>query len=685
MKDLHEQKSKSIFQKFGEHLDSFCVNCILVFILTAFLVGVFVYLTAYSTGSTSLGFEFLGFKFVIADSFINLLNNIPYLPIVAIFIPLIGGPLEAYIGARKLEVLRDSMVVNTTFVTFIVILAMYPQIAADKIFYHIPGVFGLGLNFKVDMLGFIFAVTSGVLWLMVTIYTRDYMKIERHRSRFSLWMAITFSGILGTIFAGDILTLFLFFEAMTFASYMLVAHNQSKESMLAGNNYIYMGVAGGLSILLGIVLLYVYTGTLEFIPLAAELNEIGNTKYLITMLFVIGFGIKAGMLPLHIWLPKAHPVAPTPASALLSGILIKMGAFGLLRIVTSFFTPDLTNVVDPDPTLWEVSANLGAVIIWVGIATMAVGVFMALQQSHMKKMLAYHSISQMGYIVMGIGVAAYLGDYGAMGFAGSVFHIVNHALFKGLLFMAVGLVYMRTREQDMYKLGGLWQKLPFTTFVFIVAALGITGMPGFNGFASKSMLHHAIVEAYEYGHYSFRYAEMIFTIVSAGTVCSFIKLFGYVFLGKLPEKYENIKGDNGMMDMAMGGLAVLIVAIGQAPNYFLDNFLIPSAQGFAYDSYFISNYLVGMNFFNFDDIYIMFWIYLMGAGIFIIGSKYHLFHLNMPKWMDTETSLYKPIYSFVYKSSLKITSRFELSLIKEDVIIYTIVLASALLILTRFL
>ncbi len=679
MKDLDRNNKGNLLERTLGRLDSFCVNCILVFVLTVFLVGIFIFLTMGADFGQGMMFRP---KFSITEGFVEFINNIPYLPFIAILIPLIGGPVEAFIG-KKSETLRDSTVVNSTFVTFLVILAMYPQVAGGSIDYYIPGVFGVGLHFTVDMLGFIMAMTAGVLWLMVTIYTRDYMKIERHRNRFSLWMAVTFGGILGTIFAGDILTMFLFFEMMTLTSYMLVAHNQSKESMLAGNNYIYMGVAGGLSILLGIILLYVYTGTLQFVPLASELNALGWMKYLITLFFVIGFGVKAGMLPLHIWLPKAHPVAPTPASALLSGILIKVGAFGLLRIITSFFVPDITALTELDPTLWSVSENLGAVIIWVGIATMTVGVFMALQQSHMKKMLAYHSISQMGYIVMGIGVAAYLGDYGAMGFTGSVFHIVNHALFKGLLFMVAGLVYLRTREQDMYKLGGLWRKMPFTALVCLIAALGITGMPGFNGFASKSMLHHAIVEAYEYGHYSFRYAEVIFTIVSAGTVCSFIKLFGYVFLGETPEKYKNIEGDNGMMDMAMAGLAILIVAIGQAPNYFLDSFLIPAAQQFVYDPYFISSYLVDMNFFNYADISIMFWIYLFGFGIFFIGSRYHLFHLSMPKWMDVETTLYRPLYNLVYKNAIKITDRYEMTIIKEDVIIYTIILTVALIILTR--
>jgi formate hydrogenlyase subunit 3/multisubunit Na+/H+ antiporter MnhD subunit len=611
------------------------------------------------------------------------IGYIPYLPLIIIFFPLLGGPIEALLG-RKSEMFRDTLVVNSTFITFLLILLMYPQVMANQMFYTIPGVFGYGLSFKVDLLSYIMATTAGVLWFFVTIYAHDYMGIEKHRNRFYLWMSITFSGILGTLMAGDLFTMFLFFEIMTFSSYMLVAHNQSKESMLAGNSYIFMGVAGGLSILLGMVLLYANTGTLDFVPLAKELARLGWIKYVITALFVVGFGIKAGMLPLHIWLPKAHPVAPTPASALLSGILIKVGAYGILRLSVSIFMPNMHEISGFDDPLWAVSNNLGFMIIWMGIATMVVGVFLALQQSNMKKMLAYHSISQMGYIIMGIGVEAYLGYKGGMGYAGSIYHIVNHALFKSLLFMVVGLVYLRTHELDMYKLGGLWKKLPFTAMVCLIAALGITGMPGFNGFASKSLLHHAIIEAYEYGHASFRYAEVLFTVASIGTACSFIKLFGLVFLGKCPEHYENIEGEKGMMDLAMGGLALLIIGIGHAPNFLMDRFIIPSARGLTFEPAFIDNYLVNINFFNATDITSMLWVYVFGTLVFVVGMKYHLFHLHFYEWLDIERNIYRPMYSGVVSISKGITDRYEKTILQNDLIIYSVILTLMLFILARF-
>lgn len=664
-------------------LSYFCVSCIIMFVITLILIGAFV---AVVLGRTAGGIETRApGLFVGIFDFLQPITNYAYLPLLAIFVPLLGGPVEAFIGKRS-ESLRDFTVVFSTFGTFIIILAMYPQVVDGGIINSIPGVFGYGLHFKVDMLSYIMVSTAGILWLMVSIYAHEYMGMEQHRDRFYLFMSITFGGVLGTVMASDILTMFLFFELMTFASYLLVAHNQSADSILAGNNYIYMGVGGGLSVLVGMILLLFNTNHLDFVFLATELSELGWLQYLISGLFIIGFGIKAGMLPLHIWLPKAHPVAPTPASALLSGLLIKIGAYGLLRITTSFYMPAAELISDKVDPLWNLSKNVGVVVIWIGIITMAVGVFMALQQGNMKKMLAYHSISQMGYIVMGIGVASYLGYIGAMGFAGSIYHTVNHAFFKALLFMVVGVIYVRTHELDMYKLGGLWRQMPFTAFVCVIAALGITGMPGFNGFASKSILHHAIVEAYEYGHHSFRYAEIVFTIVSGGTVCSFIKLFSYAFMGKCPEKYENLpKQGNGMMQMAMGGLAMLIIGIGLAPGFIMNQFIIPAASAFTYDPYFINKYLVDMNFFNVKDLMAMVPVYILGIVIFIAGKKFDLFHIHMPKWMDFEFVLYKPLYRGVMRFSQGVTNHYETRTNNADVYIYAMILVSSLFFLALYL
>ncbi|WP_026476640.1 complex I subunit 5 family protein [Alkaliphilus transvaalensis] len=699
------------------------VDCIVVFTTLMFIIIGFIALTA-----TNLGSRLISNSETVA-SFADFLYAFRALPLLAILTPFLGGIIETYFGTKS-DNLRDVAVVNTTFITLLLVLAMYPQVAAGTLNYKIANILGFGLYFKVDMLSLAMAATTSILWLMVMIYSHDYMMVENHRSRFYFFMSITFGAILGCVMAGDIFTMFLFFEIMTFSSYMLVTHSQHEECIQAGYNYIYIGILGGLSILLGMILLYINTNTLEFVPLASVFQELGSIRYWIIGLFVFGFGIKAGMAPVHVWLPKAHPVAPTPASALLSGIMIKIGAYGILRVTTTYLFPLPSEIEGYKDILWTASKNFGAGIIWLGIGTMALGVFLALQQGNIKRMLAYHSVSQMGYIVMGIGVAIYLGHKGAMGFAGSLYHIINHALFKSVLFMVAGVVYLKTHETDMYKLGGLWRKLPFTAVACLVAALGITGMPGFNGFASKSILHHAIIEAYEYGHPAFRYAEIMFTIISAGTVCSFIKLFGFVFLGRCPEKYKDIKGGYKMMDMAMGGLSLLIIGIGLRPEYLMNQFIIPAARSITYDPYFIDKYLVDMNFFNATDMTGMIWVYLLGAIIFILGIKFHLFHLHFPKWLKTEYIVFYPLNKFlqIIGKELSVgegtkasnnarlrdgmyaiephqpegntesegvvnrfvntvglfTNRYETSMIKNDTIIYSVIITSILALLVIF-
>jgi hydrogenase-4 component B len=579
-------------------------------------------------------------------------THLSLFPLVMIAIPILGAIIQLFVKDKSFEV-RDWLVIVMTFFTILVTMVMYPSALEGGITLNIPGIMGIGLSFDVDMLGFIMLLITSVIWFLVMVYAHEYMKKEKNVNRFFLFMALTYASVLGTIMAGDLLTMFLFFEMMTICSYVLVTHSQKDESYEAGYNFIFMGLIGGFALLIAMLLLYVAVGDLTFESAIYTLRDQGNIQYWIMGLLIFGFGIKAGMAPVHVWLPRAHPVAPTPASALLSGVMIKIGAFGILRVATSYFFPAKNMVSSYTDPIWISTQNIGAFIIWIGIITMAIGVFFALQQSNIKKMLAYHSISQMGYIVMGIGIALYLGFKGAMGYSGAIYHIINHALFKSLLFMVAGVVYHHTKEYDMYKLGGLWRKLPLTATVCLIACLGISGIPLFNGFISKTLLHHGIVEASEYGSSMFIYAEWIFIVVSAGTVCSFIKLFYYVFLGKMPEQYQNIKREYSTLDIAMSAIALMIVAIGLFPNYILQKLIVPELYLISYDPDFIHHYIEEIHFFVVKDLIIMVWIVALGFVIFFVGKKYHLFHLHLPKWLKLEYILFYPL-NFLMRFSCKL-------------------------------
>ncbi|ABR50231.1 NADH dehydrogenase (quinone) [Alkaliphilus metalliredigens QYMF] len=596
-----------------------------------------------------------------------------WLPTIIIIFGLVEALIIPFLGGKRRFIRRLSVKVMILMTTILMISA-YGEVQKGPIIYEIANVFGNGIIFKIDYLNYTLMLFAGLMWLIVSIYSSvDVKNIGRERS-FFFFFTITYISTLGTLMAGDLLSFFLFFEIMTFSSYALMVHRRGTEIIEAGNTYIYMGIIGGLSILSGILMLSAYTQSYEWVNLAEKFSQMGMIKYIISGLFIFGFGVKAGMVPFHFWVPKIYVGAPISVNALSSGILMKVGAYGILRVVVTILSTSQEVAVSAEAIVWSTSENLGVVIIWLGILTMVVGVFMALQQANMKRMLAYHSVSQMGYIIMGIGVAAYLGYQGAMGFSGSLYHMVNHGLFKALLFMVAGAVYMRTKELDMYQLGGLWRKMPFTAFVALIAVFGITGMPGFNGFASKSILHHAIIEAYEYGHPSFRYAEMLFTLVSAGTVCSFLKFYGFIFLGKCPEEHQKIEGDDPKMSLAMGILAMLIVLIGLNPSVFLNIMIIPGLMSFTYDPAFIDKYIVGMNFWNSQDLISMVGVYALGTGIFIVGLKYHLFHLHLPKWLNAEKFLYKPVTDFCEEFPNYCVQRFEKRMIFGDVFIYAILL-----------
>jgi len=608
------------------------------------LVSLMLILVIFFIGVTKNWFGIYDFL-VSLDAFYQFYVEFTHLslfPIFMIAIPILGAIIQLMIKDRSYEI-RDWLVMVMTFLTILITMLMYPSALEGGIVLKIPGIMGIGLSFDVDMLGFIMLLITTIIWFLVMVYAHEYMKKEHNVNRFFFFMALTYASVLGTIMAGDLLTMFLFFEMMTICSYVLVTHNQKDESYEAGYNFVFMGLIGGFALLIAMLLLYSVVGDLTFASAIYELQSEGAIQYWIIGLLIFGFGIKAGMAPVHVWLPRAHPVAPTPASALLSGVMIKIGAFGILRVATSYFFPEKGMVTDYTDPIWMTTENIGAFIIWIGIITMAIGVFFALQQSNIKKMLAYHSISQMGYIVMGIGIALYLGYKGAMGYSGAIYHIINHALFKSLLFMVAGVVYFHTKEYDMYKLGGLWRKLPLTATVCLIACLGISGIPLFNGFISKTLLHHGIVEAAEYGHPSFIYAEWIFIIVSGGTVCSFIKLFYYVFLGKMPEKYESIQRDYSTLDIAMTAIAVFIVSIGLFPNYILQKLIVPELYMIAYDPYFISHYVEEVHFFATKDLITMVMIVGLGFVIFFVGKKYHLFHLHLPKWLKLEYILFYPL------------------------------------------
>ncbi len=559
------------------------------------------------------------------------------LPLTITLIPLIGAALAALIG-RYSEKKRDLFVLAiTAAVCILSFILMQNSWQAEVITRYMIGFGDIPLLFKVDRLGALFNFLSSLIWFLATLFSLTYMTHEKRRNRYYTFYLITLGGCLGVFLTGDLFSLFFYFELMSVASYLLVVHTQTEEANSAGRLYLFLGIFGGLCILSASIMIYWYTGSVLITP-SLEALVLLPLKTVIAALLIIGFGIKAGMVPLHIWLPKAHPVAPSPASALLSGIMIKTGAYGILRVVTVLYTPAEAEA----KTLWAFTAQFGYIIIWFGILTMFVAAFMALFQSNAKRILAYSSVSQMGYILMGVGVCAYLGLEGPMAMGGFSLHVVNHAFFKAGMFMMVGAVYFRTGEIDIKKLGGLWREFPVTTVVFLLAAMGIAGIPGLNGYTSKVLLHHAIVEAFEHHHdYSLYIAERIFMLTGAITTCYIARLFSSIFLGKKPEGLIAKGKEPWNERVVFITIGAVLLFIGTSPFLVLKKLVGPVVAIFPFEEYYY-NYLLKVNFWDIHDLQGMAGIVALAAFFFYMGNRYRIFDRKLPAWLSIEDLIYRP-------------------------------------------
>lgn len=596
-----------------------------------------------------------------ADFFILQIQDLvveSYLPLLIVLVPLAGSILIGLLGLRS-HLLRNLFAVFASGLTLYLSIELFQYlINGYQVYYLLPSLAGIDMSFRVDLFGSFFALFSAAIWFIAVIASIPYLKDDQKQTRYFVFLIMSLAGCLGVFLSGDFLSLFLFFELMTMAAYALVVHTQTREALSAGANYLYLGVIGGLSLLSGILLLNAATGTVAIFPALQNLAHLKETAALIAVLMIAGFGVKAGMIPLHIWLPQAHPVAPAPASALLSGIMIKTGAYGIIRVSVMLFSP-VEELAESN--LWHFTENLGHIIIWIGIMTMLLAAIMAVLQNNAKRLLAYSSISQMGYILMGVGAAAYLGFDGPMGFGGFTYHIVNHAFFKSGFFILFGIIYTRLHEVNMNELGGMWKKFPFTFAAFAVCAAGITGIPGFNGYASKTLLHHAIVEAFEHHHlWDIWVAEKLFMLTSGLTICYIAKLFIQIFLGRCPDRAlvklsSPAARENWLERLVALSFIGMIAFLGLFPEIMIKKVLVPMASPFTFSDYYV-NYLYKTNIWNMHDFFGIVIGFALGAGFYLLFRKKDLFNLKLPDYLSVEYAVYLPVTKYLNLSFTKVGS-----------------------------
>ncbi|HHV44462.1 MAG TPA: NADH dehydrogenase [Firmicutes bacterium] len=528
-------------------------------------------------------------------------------------IPLVGALALLGLGRRGRSL--------PLLASFLVLLVMgwgaEKYLRGTQLVYTLPWVGPFVPRFQMDAVSALFLLFAAFLWWVVSLYAPEYMAHEGGPERFQFCSLLTFFAVIGVFLAGDLLTLLLFFELMTITSFFWVIHRWNLEAIRAGYLYLFFSIAGGLFILLGIVLLLGATGSVPILGAGRIAVESSWVSWGVALL-VAGFGIKAGMVPLHLWLPHAHGVAPTPASALLSGLLIKVGAYGLLRIGALAGWGLGGESVIP----W-----LGPALTFLGGWTMLLGVGAALLQSDAKRLLAYHSVSQMGYIILGLGIGLFLGPAGGIGFLGSLYHIVNHGLFKAALFLGVGVVYLQTGTTDLNQLGGLWRRLPVTAVLMLLAVLGITGAPGFNGYASKTLLHHAVSLAADTGPAWLVWVERLFLLVGVGTATSFAKLYYLMFLGKPKQQWEP-KVMTRSTVVALGVLGLVILGFGLRPTFFLETWAQPAAEklGLVFNE--------NLSFWNPADLVGMVVTLGLGVALCWAGLRSKAFRWQPPRWLS---------------------------------------------------
>jgi len=566
-------------------------------------------------------------------------------PMYLVLVPMLTGIVLYFFPENKMVIRKAGSLIASLF-SLIGVIWLLPYVLQGEVCCDLIEFMQFGLYFSIDVISWIFAVLITLIYFLAVLFSFSYMDYEHNLRRYYSFLIFTLGAMLGVVFAGDFFSLFIFFEIMTFISFVLVIHKQDREALQAGSLYLYMAIIGGLSLLFAILLLFGNTGHLDMVP---ALELLGDQRLAILILFLIGFGIKAGLVPLHIWLPLAHPVAPSPASALLSGIMIKAGAYGILRVSLVLFRP----VEEGSSADWTFIFNSGYVLMWIGIVTMLAGALMALLQSNTKRILAYSSISQMGYIVVGLGVAIYMGVEGAMGLTGSLYHIANHAVFKAGLFSMIGVVYMLTHELDLSRLGGMARKMPLVTITFIVAALGIAGIPGFNGFASKTLIHDAVLEAHKhFDIYGIFVAERFFFITSALTICYFVKLFQGVFLGPVPEKLDRDYKLPVSATFIMTVYAALVLGVGLFPNIFLEQLLAPGAQLLGFSDYSIAH-LHGFGFYEWYPLRKTLLVVLLALFIYLPASSRGWFDWKPPSWLCIQTMVFQPLPHLVLSFFLR--------------------------------
>ncbi|MDH5375986.1 MAG: NADH-quinone oxidoreductase subunit L [Candidatus Bathyarchaeota archaeon] len=454
----------------------------------------------------------------------------------AILIYVFGKYTEKYVGWIATAMASLSVCMILSMVTDVV-----EKIPIRDTYVWIPSI-ELKLGFVVDTVSFSIALIVAVVSALSCFYSIKYMENKRGQTGYYASLLLFMAGMIGVILSANLIQFYLFWELMLIPSYFLIASwGVSKKRLTIGFKYFIFTHIGALFMLMGILSIYAFTGTFDLPQASAEIPP--TSILTVFALLLIGFSVKMAIFPVHTWLPDAHSEAPTPISAMLSGVMIKCGAYAFARILLSGFGQTVTQTSD--------------VLAILGVVTMIYGGLMALAQTDIKRLLAYSSISQMGYIFFGLGV------YSTMGATGALFHVVNHAVCKSLLFMCAGAIIHQTGTRNIRRLGGLADKMPITCAASLIGALSLAGTPPLNGFWSEWMIFSGGISS---GKILITTIAVVSTAITAGYYLWFI---WRAFFGTTPKELENTKEASWLMCIPIIILAAIAVVVGIWPDIVL--------------------------------------------------------------------------------------------------------------------
>ena len=411
-----------------------------------------------------------------------------------------------------------------------------------------------------DALSLFFGLLAAIAVALAGFYSFKYITQDDANGPFFTLFLMLSGGVMGILLSGDLFNIYVMLEVMTFAAVGLTAFRTwNPNAREAAFKYLVVGSIGSSCILLGIALVYAQCHTLNLAQISAILpGNLNPTTILAFALLFAGFGCKSFMFPFQPIAADAHGAAPSSVSVLISGVFTKTGVYGIIRVSYFLFrTMGLT--------------SMQTMVVFIGCLSMFVCVTMALNQHDFKRLLAFHSISQIGYILTALGLCT------GIGIAGGLYHAINHTLFKGLLFLVAGSVLYGTGTTYLEKLGGLARKMPQTAALFLVGAFSISGIPPFNGFASKWMIYQATFEkAAETGSIGYALVTVVCVVTSVLTLASFVKVGQSVFFGQLPPEYENVKETPLSMRIPMWIMAALCLFSGLFPDLMIKYFIGPA-------------------------------------------------------------------------------------------------------------